>query len=100
MKTLILYRPNSEHATQVESYIRDFKRQTGHDLQTLDVDSPEGVEKCRVYDIVEYPTIVATDDQGHIQNMWRGTNFPLISELSFHVTDERQDYGVGQNKQL
>lgn len=93
MKTLVLYRPNSEHATAVESYVRDFKRQTGHDLQTLDVDSPEGIDKCRVYDIVEYPTIVATDDSGHIQNMWRGTSFPLISELSYYVTDVRQDYG-------
>lgn len=100
MKTLVLYRPNSEHATLVEGYIRDFKRQTGHDLQTLDVDTPEGIEKCRLYGVVEYPTIIATDDQGTMQNSWRGTNLPLISELSYYVTDERQEYGIIENKQL
>jgi hypothetical protein len=99
MKTLVLYRPNSEHATMVESYIRDFKRQTGHDLQTMDIDSPEGMELCRLYDIVQYPAIIALDDRGSLQNSWRGTQLPLISELSYYVTDERRS-NVGQTKYL
>ncbi|HSE29902.1 MAG TPA: hypothetical protein VLA77_04935 [Candidatus Saccharimonadales bacterium] len=100
MKTLVLYRPNSEHATAVESFLRDFKSQTGHDLPILDVDSREGADLCRLYEIMEYPAIIVMDDQGRLQNSWRGGHFPLISELSYYVTDERQLYGAEPNKQL
>lgn len=90
MKTLILYRPNSEHATMVESYLRDFKAQTGKTIPTLNVDSPEGIAKCQLYEIMQYPAVLATDNDGHIQNLWTGDQLPRISELSYYVPDERR----------
>ncbi|HEU5187270.1 MAG TPA: hypothetical protein VFT87_02080 [Candidatus Saccharimonadales bacterium] len=89
MKTYILYRPISEHATKVEEYLRDFKAQTGKDIPMLDVDSPEGAEVCTLYDIVQYPAILATDNEGRVQNIWVGDNLPTISEVSYYVGDER-----------
>jgi len=38
-----------------------------------------------VYDIVEYPTIIALSDSGQLQNLWRGLPLPTISEVSFYV---------------
>jgi hypothetical protein len=86
MKVLILYRPNSDHERMVLDYLRDIKMQTGKDIPTLDVDTPEGIEKCRLYGIMEYPAILATDDEGHIQNIWTGTTLPRISEVTYYVT--------------
>lgn len=85
MKTVLLYRPNSEHATMVESYLRDFHAQTGKELPIMDIDSAEGMEICRLYDIVQYPTIIATDQDGHVQNIWSGDPLPLINEVSYYV---------------
>jgi hypothetical protein len=85
MKIVIVYRDESDYAREVLDYIRDFNRQTGHMLPTLDPDSSEGAELCRTYDIVEYPSVLATTDNGILQNMWRGLPLPTISELSFYV---------------
>jgi hypothetical protein len=85
MRLVIVYRDESEQARPVLDYLRDFKRQTGHDLETLDPDSSEGAEFCRVYDIVEYPTMVALSDDGQLQNVWRGLPLPTISEASYYV---------------
>jgi hypothetical protein len=51
----------------------------------MDVDTREGIRLCEVYGIVEYPSIIVTDDEGHIQNMWAGNLMPPINELSYYV---------------
>ncbi len=85
MKAFIVYKPNSEHARQVTDYLRDFERHTGRKLDEVDPDTRDGDSLCRVYDIVEYPTIVATDDDGVLQTMWRGLPLPLMDEVSYYV---------------
>lgn len=85
MKAIIIYKNESDHAREVLDYLRDFERQTGHVLETLDPDTPEGASFCRTYDIVEYPSIVAMSDDGMLQNLWRGRPLPTISEVSYYV---------------
>lgn len=84
MKVIVFYKPESEHATQVEEYLRDFSRQTGKELETMNPDSAEGAQLCRVYDIVEYPSMIALSDDGLLQTSWRGLPLPLISEVSYY----------------
>jgi hypothetical protein len=86
MKTLLLYRPNSEHERMVLDYLRDFKMQTGHDLETIDVDTPQGIELCQLYGIMEYPAVLVRNDDGHVQNVWMGTTLPRIGEVAYYVT--------------
>jgi hypothetical protein len=85
MKAVVIYKDESDHAREVLDYLRDFKRQTGHDLETMNPDTAAGTDFCRTYDIVEYPTIVALSDDGSLQNMWRGRPLPTISEVSYYV---------------
>ncbi|HJP81778.1 MAG TPA: hypothetical protein VJ841_05270 [Candidatus Saccharimonadales bacterium] len=85
MRVVVIFKDESEHAREVYDYMRDFERQTGHTLETLDPDSKEGIDFCSVYDIVEYPTLVAIADDGTLQNTWRGTPLPTISEVSYYV---------------
>jgi len=85
MRTVVVYKDESEYAREVTDFLRDFTRQTGHELETLDPDTPEGDDFCRAYDIVEYPSIIALSDDGRLQNLWRGTPLPTISEVSFYV---------------
>ncbi len=85
MKVRVIYKSESDHAREVTDYLRDFERQTGHVLETVDPESKEGIATCGAYDIMEYPTIIALSDDGHLQNMWRGRPLPTISEVSFYV---------------
>lgn len=85
MKVVVVYKPESEYARSVTEWLRDFERRTGRRLDELDPDTREGTSFCRSYDIVEYPTLVALDDNGVIQNLWRGTMLPTISEVSYYA---------------
>ena len=85
MKVVVVYKYESDHAREVLDYLRDFERQTGSVIETIDPDSQDGADTCRAYDIVEYPSVLAISDDGHLQNMWRGRPLPTISEVSFYV---------------
>lgn len=87
MKTVMLYKPNSEHERLALDYLRDFKMQTGHDLPTMDADTPQGIELCQLYGIMEFPAILATDDEGKMQNMWVGEPLPRIQEVSYYTNN-------------
>ena len=80
----IIYKPQGENARTVEDYMRDFYRQTGSELLTIDPDTKDGANTCRVYDIVEYPTVIAQADDGQLLNSWRGLPLPTINELSYY----------------
>ncbi len=85
MRVAVVYQDNSDHAREVIDYRRDYERQTGHELEVVNPDSREGAAFCRVYDIVEYPTIVALSEGGQLQNLWRGRPLPTISEVSYYA---------------
>jgi hypothetical protein len=85
MRAVVIYKEESDHAREVIDYLRDFARQTGHELETLNPDTADGADFCRTYDIVEYPTIAALSDDGVLQNLWRGRPLPTITEVSYYV---------------
>ena len=86
MKVTIIYKEESDHARDVRGFIREYERQTGRELTTIDPETPDGAQFCRTYDIVEYPSVIATSDTGVVQNLWRGIPLPLISEVSYYDT--------------
>lgn len=85
MRAVIVYRERSDHAREVREYLRDFERRTSRTLEEVDPDTRDGAQLCRLYDIVEYPSIVVVDDDSVMQTMWRGTPLPLIDEVSYYV---------------
>ena len=85
MKTIVVYKTNTEHERQVIDFTRDFKRQTGHDLILMDPESPEGVAFCEAYGIWEFPTVIAISDNSSMQQMWTGLPLPTIMEVSYYV---------------
>lgn len=85
MSVMVFYRTDSEHARAVETFLHDFERQTRKQLEVIDPDSREGGNLSRTYDIVEYPSIIATMPDGQLRNMWRGVPLPTIGEVSYYV---------------
>lgn len=85
MSVMVVYKFKSEHARQVDDYLRDFTRRTGREIERIDPDTRQGAELCRLYDIIEYPTVIATARDGQLRNIWRGIALPTIDEVSYYV---------------
>lgn len=85
MRVVVLYKEQRDYTRTVLDYLRDFQHQTGHQLETMDPDSKEGISFTTSYDILESPAIVAVSDDGALQNIWKGLPLPTISEVSYYV---------------
>lgn len=85
MKVFALYHPVSEYARTVEDFKRDFERFSHYSMDLLSLESVEGSDKARLYDIVQYPAIVVTRDDGQILKYWSGETMPLINEISSYL---------------
>lgn len=81
MKLIMVYREKSEHRLAVENFLREFKIRTGREIETLNPDTREGQSFIQLYDIVEYPTLIALGPNGTERTKWRIT-LPTISEAS------------------
>jgi len=88
MRVVVITKENTDYARAVDTFITDFARQTGRELEVFDPDSSEGSSFCRTYDIVEYPSIIALGNDGQMQNLWAGTMLPTISEVSYYATQD------------
>lgn len=82
MKAVFLYRPNAEFARLVEEYARDFEANRGKSIQLLSLDTAEGADMARLYDIVQYPALVVIREDGQLLKQWQGEHLPLMDEVS------------------
>ncbi|GEM_PF-431915 len=88
MKLLVLYRPNSEFARGVEEFLRDLREVYSVDdrhLRVVDYDSPEGTAVASMYDIMNQPAIMVTDDDGGYVKHWEGASLPLQEEVAGYL---------------
>lgn len=85
MRTVIIYKNPSEHARPVEEFMRELKQQTGKTVEEIDPDSKDGAGFCRAYDIMQYPTVIALDDEGKMLGTWSGLPLPTVSEIAYYA---------------
>lgn len=85
MDAIIFYRKNSESEMQARNYARDFEMKTGRKLEPMEVDSKEGLELARLYDIVQYPAILVRAKDGKLLQMWQGEPLPLNDEVVAYI---------------
>ena len=78
-------REESDYARSVIEWMRELEHRTGRTIESYEPDSPEGESLCRSYDIVEYPTIIALNDDGKMLQEWRGTMLPKIDDVNYYL---------------
>lgn len=84
MRVIVFYKDNTDTTRVVTDFLRDVERQTGHTLEVVDPESPEGVDLCATYDLWQWPAIMAISDDGMMQKLWSGLPLPTIKDLSFY----------------
>lgn len=86
MKVIILYRPDSEHASNVDTFVHDFQsRNPAVKLELLNADERDGVAKAGLYGIMRYPAIMVTTEDGQLLNLWEGEQLPLMDEVAAYA---------------
>ena len=83
MKTIVLYRPNSEYARSVDEFVHEFNARSGGSktLEVVSIDSREGARLAELYGIVQYPAILVLQGDGFMQKSWEGGILPLVDEV-------------------
>jgi len=81
MRLAMVYREKSEMRMAVETFMRDFKEQTGGEIEAIDPDTRAGVAFCKTYDVTSYPTLLALTPEGTPAATWRHS-LPTISDAS------------------
>ena len=81
---LILYRPNSEHDTEVQSFVRDFQRryEAGRKIELVSLDTRDGAATADLYGVTNYPAILVVGDDGVMVSLWQGRPLPLMDEVA------------------
>lgn len=84
MKVVVLTKEGMDYSRDVSDFLSEFERRTGKELEVLDPETREGESFARVYDVVEYPAIVAIEEDGREIMSWRGPELPTINEVSYY----------------
>lgn len=90
MKASVLYHPNSEHARAVETFARDISRIYDRKLELVSLSTREGAQMAELYDIVQYPAILVTANNGSLIKAWQGPILPLMDEVVAYSPDRLQ----------
>lgn len=81
----MLYRPNSEYARGVETFVHDFNRLhegVGRRVEVQNVDTRDGASLMSLYDIMQQPALLVLGDDGQIIHHWVGPQLPLMDEVA------------------
>jgi hypothetical protein len=85
MKVVVLYRPRSEQEGKVLDFARDYKQLRNREFNLVSLDTVEGDNMAKVYDITQYPAFLAIKDDGQLEQMWQGEQLPLMNELDYYM---------------
>jgi hypothetical protein len=87
MRIVILYRPNAEFARQVEEFAHEIRTRHNVKCELVNMDTRDGIATASIYDIVEFPAIMALREDSQISQLWTGSKLPLISEVASYVVN-------------
>lgn len=91
MKVVILYRPESEHARSVETFVHDFQRRNSSiTVELVNIDEREGIALIELYDLTSWPAILALSSDGSLLNRWQGAELPLMDEVASYAYSGHQ----------
>jgi hypothetical protein len=72
MKAVVLYHPRSDHGGIVEDFARDYKLAKHKELKLYSLETVEGAETAKLYDVTSYPAVLVATTDGQLQKLWQG----------------------------
>ena len=87
MKVVCVWRDNTDYAREVNEWLEEFAKRDAGEIESMDPDTIEGEAFARAHDVVEYPTIIAVDDEGRELEVWRGLPLPLMDQVAYYAKE-------------
>lgn len=84
MRVYLFYRSHTENEPQVRDFLHDLETRGETNLQVMDVNTRDGSSLASLYDIMQTPSVLITNDDGSMINMTQGT-LPLVNEISYYM---------------
>lgn len=86
MKIVVLTKDGYDYSSAVDTFITDLQSEAGSvEVERLDPDTYDGESFARALDILEFPAVVAVDNNGTSTQQWLGMPLPPISEVSYYT---------------
>ena len=82
MKTTLLYSKNSDNQTAFVDFERRYLQETGKEILKYDKDTVDGAAIAALYDILRFPSLFITRDDGTLIQLWN-TDLPQLSEVLY-----------------
>ncbi len=54
-------------------------------IEQLDLDTREGAETAKLYDVTRYPAILAIANDGGLVQLWQGMPLPLRNDIAAYM---------------
>lgn len=87
MRVVMVWKDNTDYAREVMDWMQEFEHETGLAVESLDPETTEGEIFVRARDMLEYPAIVAVNDDGMVLQEWKGTPLPQFDEVLYYVKE-------------
>jgi hypothetical protein len=85
MRVFCLYRPNTETERAVLELNHELERRSNLVLELISVDTVEGDHLAEIYDVLQFPAVVAVDSNGIMQRSWSDGSLPLLNEITYYM---------------
>src|SRR4051812_10810751 len=92
MRTLVLYHPKSDHVGIVDNYVQDYIRFKGKVIEEVSLETREGADLAKLYDVTRYPAILVIGPDGQLVQLWQNGLLPLMDELSAYAADNQRGF--------
>lgn len=92
MRAVVLYHPMSDHGRIVEEYVRDFKHFKHKEVELVSLETLEGADIARLYDVTIYPAVLVIGPGGVLQKMWQGSMMPLMNEIDSYLPNNQAEF--------
>ena len=86
MRVVALYHPKSDHEGRVLDFVADFKRLKGKEVELISLETTQGAETAKLYDVTSYPAVLALANDGQLLRGWQGGTLPMMNELEYYTT--------------
>ena len=85
MKTYLFYRSRSEDESTIRDFLQSLKT-IGDDEHVImqDVNTRDASERARLYDIMVFPTLLTTTNDGVQVQIWK-QNMPTLGEITYYL---------------
>lgn len=88
MRVVCVWKESADYSREMADWLEGFRRRTNKEIESVDPESVDGSNFASIYDVVEYPTLLALADDGKVLGTWRGMPLPRIDEVSYFAAEK------------